>query len=99
MFSTSCIFGCNLTCAEAAHFHKTLIVAAPRTPSGEGELFLFTKRQQLRIDKLGSVVRVDAQERKREQLLGSLESNNNGRLSSVEERKAFGPPGGNIGQC
>jgi hypothetical protein len=37
-----------------------LIVAAPRTPSGEGELFLFTESQQLCIDKLGSVVRIDA---------------------------------------
>ena len=75
-----------------------LIIAASRTPSGEGDLFLFTKSQQLHIDKLGSVVRVDPQERKREQLLCSLESSDDGRLSPVEERKALGPPGGNIGQ-
>ena len=75
-----------------------LIVAASRTPSGEGNLFLFTKSQQLHIDKLGAVVRVDPQERKREQLLYSLESSDDGFLTSVEKWKALGPPGGNIGQ-
>ena len=75
-----------------------LIIATSRTPSGEGELFLFTKSQQLHIDKLGSVVRVDPQERKREQVLYSLEGSDDGRFSPVEERKSLGPPAGNIGQ-
>ena len=75
-----------------------LIVAASRTPSSEGDLFLFTKSQQFHIDKLGSVVRVDPQERKREQVLYSLEGSDDGRFSPVEERKSLGPPAGNIGQ-
>jgi len=72
--------------------HIALVVASSGTPFGEGDVFLFTKREQFHIDKLGTVVRVDPYEWKREQLLCPLEGSNDSFLTTTQEWKALGPP-------
>jgi hypothetical protein len=61
-------------------------------------VFLFAKGQQFHVNKLRSVVRVDSQQRKRKEKLGSLEGSDNCLLASMEKWEAFRPTGSDIGQ-
>ena len=72
MFSTSCIFGCDLTSAETAHLHMALIVLDRRSPAHKGEVFLLTIRDQLLIEELRAAIGVNAQQGKREERAGLL---------------------------
>src|SRR5260221_479669 len=45
----------------------TLIIASSWAPSGKGDLLLFTKGEQLDIDELRSIIRVNAQDGERKQ--------------------------------
>ncbi len=78
--------------------HITLVIALSGTSPGEGNVCLFTKSQQFDIDKLRAIVRVKAEHRERKQVLGALEGCDDHLLTSVEQRQAFGPAGGNVSQ-
>src|SRR2546421_8149077 len=78
--------------------HVTLIIAASWAPEGYGDLLLFTKGEQVGIDKLRSIIRVNAQDRKGEQVLSAFQRSNDCLLAFVEQRKAFSPSGSNIGE-
>src|SRR6266568_961745 len=79
-------------------FDVALIVASSRTSSGKGDVFLLTENQQLHVDKLCSVVCVDAQQRKGKKLLGSLECSNDRLLTTIEKWETFCPSGSNVSQ-
>jgi hypothetical protein len=70
--------------------HRALIIASSRTPSGEGEVLLFTKGEQFPMDTLGSVLRIDAHKRKGEQRLCRLEGSDDWHLFPIEKRMAQG---------
>src|SRR5260221_4068257 len=69
----------------------TLIIASSWAPSGKGNLLWFTKGEQLDIDELRSIIRVNAQDGERKQVLSTLESSDDRLLTFVDQRKAFGP--------
>jgi hypothetical protein len=71
--------------------HVTLIIAASWASSGKGDLLLFTKGEQVGIDTLRAIIRVNAQDRKGEQVLSAFQCSNDCLLAFVEQRKAFSP--------
>jgi len=78
--------------------YVTLIIAPSWASSGKRNLLVFTKGEQLDIDELRSIIRINAPHGKGQQVLSALEGSNNGLLTFIQERKAFGPAGGNIGE-
>jgi len=59
-------------------------------------VFLLTVGRQFHIDELSSIVGVNAQDGKREQVPCSFQCDNDGILTAIEQGKAFGPSGGDI---
>ena len=98
LFSTSCIFGCNLRSAEAAHLHKALIVFQMRASPRERNLFLFTIGDQHFIDEFSTVIGINPQDRKREERACALEGSQHRLLAPVQKGKTFRPPGRHIGE-
>src|SRR6266480_6121275 len=72
--------------------HKTLVIFHLRTSSCEGQMFLFTIGHHDLIDELPSIIRINSQDRKREQAPCVLDRCQNCLLALIEERKTFGPP-------
>ena len=98
MFSTSCIFGCDLPSAETAHFYKALISFLIGSPSGKRDLLLFTIRDHDLIDELAAVIGINSQYGKREERACALESSQHRLPASMDERQAFRPSGRDIGE-
>ncbi len=55
-------------------------------------MFLFTIGHHHLIDELPSIIRINSQDRKREQAPCALDRCQNCLLALIEERKTFGPP-------
>src|SRR5215471_10598158 len=78
--------------------YEALIPFLIRTSSREGNLLTHTKVSDFFIDKLPTINGIKAQDRKREERSGSLESNQNRLSPTVEQGKTFCSVGGDIGQ-
>ena len=98
MFSTSCIFGCDLPSAETAHLDKALISFLIGPPSGKGDLFLFTIGYHDLIDELSAVIGINPQNGKREELACPLEGSQHRLLAPMQEGEAFRPAGCYVGE-
>ena len=78
--------------------HEELIPLLIGSSSREGNLLSHTKGSDFFIDKLPTVIGIEALDRKREERSGALESCQHRLSSTVEQRETFRPPGGDIGQ-
>src|SRR5947209_5939392 len=79
--------------------HKALIPFLIGTSSRKGNLLTHTIGSDFFIDKLPTIIGIEAQDRKREERSGTLESCQHGLSPTVEQGKTFCPASGNIGQC
>ena len=75
-----------------------LIILLVRTTAREGDLLLLAVVQQLIVDKLTTVVRVQPLERKGQKRAQLLECPQNLLLIVRNQCTTFGPAGGDIGQ-
>src|SRR5215471_12183644 len=78
--------------------YEALIAFLIRTSSREGNLLTHTKVSDFFIDKLPTVIGIEAQDRKREERSGALESRQHRLPPTVKQGKTFRPAGGDIGQ-
>ena len=92
LFSTSCIFGCDLTYAEAAHLHKTLVIFQIGASPRERQVFLLTIGDQRLIDEFPTVIGINPQNGKREECACALESSQDRLLAPMQEGETFRPP-------
>src|SRR5438874_2175922 len=78
--------------------HEALVPLLIGASSREGDLLTHTIRGHLFIDKLPSIIGIEAQDGKRKKCPGTLKGGQNRLSSTVEQRQTFRPPGGDIGQ-
>src|SRR2546422_3454205 len=75
-----------------------LVIFDPWAPACKSQLFLFTIRDQLRIEKFRAAIGVNAQQGKRKELASLRKRGQHGVSTFREQRETFGPAGGEIGQ-
>src|SRR5216683_1561429 len=75
-----------------------LVITSLWTATRKGDLLLLTVSHQFHVNELGSIVGIDAQDGKREQLPGALEGSDDRILTAMEQGQAFCPSCSNIGQ-
>jgi hypothetical protein len=98
LFSTSCIFGCNLPSAEAAHLHIAWIIVVARTAEGYGDVCLLTLGHQLHVNELCSIIGVDTQQGKGKEVVHALERGYHCLLCAIEQGEELSPSRGDVSQ-
>src|SRR6266436_4871309 len=78
--------------------HKALIPFLIRASSRKGNLLTHTIGSDFFIDKLSTIIGIEAQDRKREERSRALESCQHRLSPTVEQGKTCRPDGGDIGQ-
>jgi len=78
--------------------HEALIAFLIGASSRKGNLLTHTIGSDFFIDKLSTIIGIEAQDRKREERLGALKSCQHCLSPTVEQGQTFCPAGGDIGQ-
>jgi len=75
-----------------------LVIFDPWAPACKGQLFLFTIRDQLLIEKFRATIGVNAQEGEREKGASLCKGGQHCVGAFFQQGETFGPAGGEIGQ-
>jgi hypothetical protein len=79
-------------------FYKALVILEFRASSRERNVFPLTRGDDVLLDELLPVISIDAQDRERKERTCMIEGGLHCFWATVEQRGAFGPSGGHVGE-